>query len=56
MSKHDKAQDKTNAMRMFDAVGLPHEDFVFTTPKLRFRARKLLRLWVRIPIRCSKRS
>ena len=25
MSKHDKAQDKTNAMRMFDAAGLPHE-------------------------------
>ena len=25
MTKHDKAQDKTNAMRMFDAAGLPHE-------------------------------
>ena len=25
MSKHDKAQDKTNAMRMFDAAKLPHE-------------------------------
>ena len=25
MSKHDKAQDKTNAMRMFDAAGLPYE-------------------------------
>ena len=55
MSKHDKAQDKTNAMRMFDAAGLPHE-VLFYDAKLRFRERKLLRLWVRIPIRCSKRS
>ena len=25
MSKHDKANEKTNAMRMFDAAKLPHE-------------------------------
>ena len=35
MSKHDKAQDKTNAMRMFDAAGC-RTKFCFTTPKLRF--------------------
>ncbi len=56
MSKHDKAQDKTNAMRMFDAAGLPHEVFFYDAEAAVFGRGSCCGSGSRIPIRCSKRS